>query len=414
MPTFNKEILKPGTYTVLGLDGSRRVEEITPQRIRKWVAAFNAMKSRGIHIPAPWGHKLDIKAGTKTDAPLSDPRNNAGFWNELAFDETTGRLTGVLEVPEIADAEKVGTTIKEVSPLVQAGWVDGLGNKYDEAILHIALCTNPVIPGQENFEPVSDATLQGAMACSLSGWMGDLGAGAMPAQQGGALYDNAIAGDPTLAAGMTGTIFEAIRSLRALGLDLPPDTHEGNFLERITVAARAYLSAKRQSMLPGGMDSIQQEPTPVVMSNTTQNSQESAAYIAYASNMARQDYERRIAALARSGRLTDAYRQKHIDPLLRSFQLSLDTDGKPKPTQLDMLLEALEALPVPKLFGASAVTTKGFTASHSPGYEGDPPDLNVTDSDYNLDPEELDKIVDAQFKASGYFDQLMNSGNNTN
>jgi len=375
MPQFKKQILRPGTYHVVGLDGKRRPEDISLDRIALWVDSFKKMREAGVRVPAPWGHK-GLLASNEQRPEFSDPRLNAGFWNDLWIDPKTGDLYGQLEVPDgHPDADKIGTTVVEVSPMVLENWTDGNGKTYKEAPVHIALCTSPVVPGQENFEQVKDAA---GMVCSLL----------MQAPPPGATSDNAIVPsvDTTQAAMMPMQtpeqmmmgLLEAMRNLRALGLDLPPDTNPMNFIERINVAARAALSARRTI----GMD-IRQEPSPVVMSNS---------YELYANALAKQNIENRLKALEKTGRLTAEYRKKHIDPLLSGFKLALDKDGNPEPSTLESLIAALESIPVPRILHS------GFKAS-TVDAAGEPPDAGIYD---DLDEEQIDSIIEQQFSAAGY------------
>jgi hypothetical protein len=460
---FKKQILKPGKYAVVGLDGSRQEEEISKERISHWVRTFQEMRKRGIRLPAPWGHHLGVVAGKSTEGSLlSDPRANAGFWRDL-WQTEDGELWGELEVYSQEDANKVGTVIQEVSPFVKSSWTDGLGNSYQDAVLHIALCTNPVVPGQSNFIPSStpsssDASPATGMALSLSGWQCALGERDDGSQHAGSNYDNSVGEDSNLNPFFsskfktpTGSLSEALSALKSLGLELPEDTTVDNFLERLCVAARALLATTRKQVSLEDRSQLREEPTPLVMSHspsttkssTSMNSDQHSrmsetsnasadAYILYASKLARKSYEQRINALKSEGKLSDDFHRKRLQPLLDGFQLSLNSEGEPIESSLDVILEALEALPSNPLLssrfrgaggtagGAAGIGTgNGWMGSHGgaggktgrsrgsrSGGEstGNPPD---GDSD-TLDPdspdyeETLEEIVSNQLRASGY------------
>jgi hypothetical protein len=119
------------------------------------IASFDEMKSRGVAVPVLWGHE-------------EDSRNEAGHVVGLGID-ADGWLSAKLELTDDEAAEKVGKVVRNVSPRVMVGSekepvVDGKGNRYAAAMLHLALVPRPVIPGQRNF---SDSAL--CLSLSLGG-----------------------------------------------------------------------------------------------------------------------------------------------------------------------------------------------------------------------------------------------------
>jgi len=161
---FIKQILRPGRVLATTPDKKRKIEVFTPERIKKQGDTLSEMLTAGIKIPLPWGHD----GSTPTEF---DPKNNAGFWEKFFVDPIDGCLYGEVDVPIAADAEKLGATVREVSPYIRPEWVDGSGKKWKDVPVHIAAVVHPVQAGQLNFTPKEPD--QSAIALSL--YMAPLG-----------------------------------------------------------------------------------------------------------------------------------------------------------------------------------------------------------------------------------------------
>jgi len=133
---FEKELIREGAWVHPTKKFTFRV---TPGRMRGWLKTFARMKAGGLKVPLPFGHSYD-------------PRDNAGFLEDLRLEGN--RLIGVLAVARPEDAERVGTTIRDVSVCVNPNFVDAHGNRFGEAIEHVALTNYPMVEGQPNFAPV--------------------------------------------------------------------------------------------------------------------------------------------------------------------------------------------------------------------------------------------------------------------
>ena len=136
---FTKQILRPGTYVVRSPDGGRSEVKITPDRLRRYSDTFYKMRANGLKVPAPWRHDKSEPMAKE----VKDARDYGGYWEE-AWIGSDGALYGKLDAPLAADSDKIGETVTEVSPYIQPEWVDGKGNKYEDAMLHIALVQHPV------------------------------------------------------------------------------------------------------------------------------------------------------------------------------------------------------------------------------------------------------------------------------
>jgi len=130
--TFRKEIIRKGTYYKASQDMRFEVDDAA---LDNWEAMFALMEKNGVRVPAPVTH---------TD----DPEANRGWWSSIyrEGDSLYGHV-------ELSDPELAKTC--DVSLYSPAEFIDGKGNKYVRPIVHIALVTNPVIPGLEPFTPIS-------------------------------------------------------------------------------------------------------------------------------------------------------------------------------------------------------------------------------------------------------------------
>jgi hypothetical protein len=131
---FRKELIRVGTYcTSDGLEFT-----VDESSIDNWSAQFSRMCSNGVKVPVPTSHTNDSTA-------------NRGWMVDI-FREGQS-LIGVVDlVGEDAIAMAGRTDVSIFSP---AHHTDGKGNTYDWPITHVALCTDPVIPGLDGFVPLA-------------------------------------------------------------------------------------------------------------------------------------------------------------------------------------------------------------------------------------------------------------------
>jgi len=130
---FEKELLREGKW----IHPQKKFRlKVTQERMANWIRKFKEMLSSGIKVPVPYGHSYD-------------PKDNAGWLEDLKL---VGKsLIGVLNIPRKEDAERFGTTIKDVSVSINPDFVDGTGRIWGEVIEHVAATLHPVVNGQSNF-----------------------------------------------------------------------------------------------------------------------------------------------------------------------------------------------------------------------------------------------------------------------
>jgi len=131
---FRKELVKVGRYFK---EKTGQAFEVTTDTIDHWVLTFNRWIANGNKVPVPLSHDR-----------ANEPESNQGWVHKLWREDNT--LVGLME---LSDASLALTT--DVSICVQGEVIDGKGQKYTQPITHVALCTDPVIPGLEKFEKLS-------------------------------------------------------------------------------------------------------------------------------------------------------------------------------------------------------------------------------------------------------------------
>jgi hypothetical protein len=163
MAKFVKPITPLGDHMVSDSDGDRKKVTITKDRALHWINTFNQMKAKGLNVFAPWEHDLDNKP-TKDTEDLLNAKNNAGQWTELYLEEDM--LVGVVETESEEYIDKIGKTVKGCS-LFADDYVDGEGQTWKDALLHICLTNRPVAL-TDNYSPLNkENNLSIAMSTSM-------------------------------------------------------------------------------------------------------------------------------------------------------------------------------------------------------------------------------------------------------
>lgn len=132
---FRKEVIRTGAYHKAADGVDFKVE---PATLDHWATEFQRMTEAGVKVPVPAGH---------TD----DPSKNQGWVKDL-FVDGEGLFATLELVGE--DAIKLAGR-SDVSIFSPPEFIDGKKNAYQRPITHVALCTDPVIPGLSDWEPVA-------------------------------------------------------------------------------------------------------------------------------------------------------------------------------------------------------------------------------------------------------------------
>lgn len=128
---FTKDVISCGEWQVPETGQKFSVDEA---RIDRWVSTFNAMSKAGVEVPIPLGHTFE-------------PDKNRGFVQGFFRDGDTLKMTAKM----IGEDAKLAAARNLVSLFAVPEFEDAKGNKYQDAILHVALTPVPVIPGQQGF-----------------------------------------------------------------------------------------------------------------------------------------------------------------------------------------------------------------------------------------------------------------------
>lgn len=163
MPILVKEIIPEGDFLVSSSLG-RKPESFSAARLNKLAAIANKMIEGGLKIPAPFDHNKDAVPIKKNDKPASSFQN-AGYWEHwfvATNDEGKPVLKAAADLPG-SELEpdtpyyKALNSAKEVSVNIRDEYIDGLGRKWNDAIMHAALVNHAVVPGQKGFEVPDDS-----------------------------------------------------------------------------------------------------------------------------------------------------------------------------------------------------------------------------------------------------------------
>jgi hypothetical protein len=133
MRKFRKELIRTGTFRK-PKDGLEFT--VTRGTLDHWALTFSQMRDAGRKVPIPVGHQN-----------WSDPRNNCGWVRDVFVEGDT--LVGILELYGDEGAKLACTS--DVSIYAEPEMQETTGGAYTWPILHVALCTDPVVPGLGEF-----------------------------------------------------------------------------------------------------------------------------------------------------------------------------------------------------------------------------------------------------------------------
>lgn len=230
--TFKKDVIKPGTYYPRGKDGKPYELKVDIDRIRHWSRETNRMLRNGNNIPMPWVHTDQAEPWIEGKARPGSYDNGA-YLKKLRV-RKDGMLEALLEAGTDEDAKKIGKSVKDVSFFSpQKEWTDGNGKKYNDVFTHLAMVNHPIVVGQENFVPTDGLVLSLEMA--------DHGGGG-----GTGASDTSHLGNPDESS--SGNKLDSLLELLAEhGFQLPENTDETNFTDRLWTALTAVKSFKEQA-----------------------------------------------------------------------------------------------------------------------------------------------------------------------
>ena len=428
MAKFNKHIVSEGFYVVSNGNGQRKLEFIDEQRMKHWSDQAALMNQAGIRIPAPDKHHPQaLPEGNKGNKwSSSDPgsKSNFGFWDSfevkdhLKNGKNLKALYGTVDVPVDQDAQRVGTSVKETSICALPEFIDGEGRVWKDVLTHVALVTNPIEPGQDNFQ--RQDVPGNALALSMSHHLENL------SNEMRMAIDDA---DATASASLSqllkmvaGIVISDTLSPENLEQELitvlkqkyhteksmnkdgstsqsPPDSH----LQQVPIAMshnQDTLLTDLQSQNKSLTDQIKelkedQDQTKQQLSQMTamsQVQQQHAGLMAHTEKTQKEALKKRIEVLKRKGVITD---QSFLDGLatqVDGIQMSFDSENNLIKTAVEAQIEALERVPVSTpanhrpMLAMATENADGTLVIQSPNRpQGNGPDGDGWDNDEAID-----------------------------
>ena len=257
--TFLKDVVSPGKYFPRDENGKPYEVDIPLQRIKHWAKESTRLLKNGNKIPVPYVH-TDAALPLLEKSPAPGSYNNAGYIRGFRVRRKDGMLQVKVEAATDEDAQRIGKAVKDVSLRSKNKWTDGLGNEYRDVITHVAAVNHPVVLNQSNFKELKNSAFSPSdgLAVSLS-----MAAEVIQGTNEGMGVDPPTSGHKNL-------LDSAIENLRKLGIGLPDDTDEMNFLDRVVVATGAIITTKEQMEGEERLDTPpqgaqRQQPTPLAM-----------------------------------------------------------------------------------------------------------------------------------------------------
>ena len=164
--------------------------------------------------------------------------------------------------------------------------------------------------------------------------------------------------------------------LRSLQIDLPEDTNEVNFMERLMVALRQKKASEQpeDQSVTTPPEGAKEQPAPVAMSQEKKSevqeqeatlsheeqvgeevvmshpkfkaaSQTISFLLSHIGQQEKNGLADRRNNLVSTGKVTEAYAAEHLDPSIGSFQMSFGDDGNPEVCAAAQIMDALESAP---------------------------------------------------------------------
>ncbi len=309
---FTKELIRCGQFVK---QSDALQFEVTPALLDHWVKTSSAYLSAGNKIPVP---------ATHTD----NPEANRG-WVVDVFAE--GRsLFGTIDL--VGEGIKLAGTC-DVSIYSPPELVDGAGNRYVRPIVHVALCTDPVVPGLGGFVPIE--TSRGSTRETVKVPVLKLQETIMPdplATPGAGVADAgaATSGDPADA--IVQAILDKVESLVK---------DEGK-----TAQEKKAAFGDLMKKLEKAMEALKDDEAPEAKASDAEVAASRARAAASAPDpfvvkLARENYTGKLNALVAAGKITPAVRDSLAGQYLADGPLTVALSQK-NTGQLDGLIAALD------------------------------------------------------------------------
>lgn len=157
-----KDVLATGTYKHPVHGWSL---EVTPEKLAKYCAAFSEMKNNGVKVPIYADHKPGAATtlGYCRDMFMGGPEalKNHPELAKLPADQAPLDPNKLYAIHDWSspEAQKMGHGVGQVSVMIDKKMKDGTGHNYGEAVRHIAVTPEPIVPGQGSFTQLAASLL---------------------------------------------------------------------------------------------------------------------------------------------------------------------------------------------------------------------------------------------------------------
>ena len=230
-----------------------------------------------------------------------------------------------------------------ISPVISPHWVDGKKNKYTDLISHVDFVTHPVDHDQGDFEPVADGSLACALRMNLDGQrsnfyrlgdhdMADEDKKETTSEDGGGDSETETIDGSEDIKGLVDDV------LAKLGVEVPgefdPLTEEG--LRLILTAMLNKLGGDEEMDDTADLETTSPEFAALSLQARTAHN--------YAEVMHRDQFKKELQATLEEGRCTpDEHKTETVS--LSTVKLSLDSNGKPSVSRLELWLASRARVP---------------------------------------------------------------------
>lgn len=400
MPRLLKDVLPAGEFLVSSNVG-RIKRSFDRGYLERIAQSANAMISHGLKIPAPFGHSKAAKPATEIEINTNkdvSPYHNGGYWEAFVVMEDENHrpvLKGYVDCPGSKDDTnspyyKALNTAKEVSISVNDEFTDGLGRKWKDALLHVALVNNAVVPGQKDFEEVPD----GSTIINMSMLETGEDDGSTLLSQLRSVLKEAV----QIEVPEAGTTMQFLRDLLVAAMQIKANRPNGQTLEPVPIymsiggdnvlteiQAKGIVDAKTinpatskpYTMEDLGFKSVTQTNN-VELSALQAQLADKESKLAKATNLiqafanklktdAEGAVKRRIETLIEKGTITKEWAEANLGPKL-GFQMSVNAEGQFDPHPLETTLSALEAVAASTAPTTEQKTTNFFDGVVQPNH----------------------------------------------
>ena len=140
--------------------------DVTPDKMKAYCAAFSEMKNAGVKVPIYADHKPGAATtlGYCRDLFMGGPDalKNHPELAKLPADQAPLDPNKMYAIHDWAspEAQKMGHGVGQVSVLIDKKMKDGTGKSYGEAVRHIAVTPEPIVPGQGAFTQLAASLLE--------------------------------------------------------------------------------------------------------------------------------------------------------------------------------------------------------------------------------------------------------------